>query len=226
MARALSLNTATGFLHPVKEFHSQLFHLQNIALETYCAYSGWKFDTRFEEKKYFSSKQSFLRCHPLTRYSCLHSELQGVLPTWIVSNLNNEACASLEAEPGTGAPLGHTWPARTIPMGPYSLFKDSLSWKTLAAGWGDGPCAAHALQREPGVSHWLRSALPQARRRCWQCTCLAKLTLLLTRRDFSLSAPHFQVAKHSASISSARIYTEGTDCCQNKTLNHQCKTLL
>lgn len=43
--------------------------------------------------------------------------------------------------------LGHTWPARTIPMGPYSLFEDSLSWKTLAAGWGDGPCAAHALQR-------------------------------------------------------------------------------
>lgn len=147
MARALSLNTATGFLHPVKEFHSQLFHLQNIALETYCAYSGWKFDTRFEEKKYFSSKQSFLHCHPLTRYSCLHSELQGVLPTWTVSNLNNEACASLKAEPGTGVPLGHIWPARTIPMGPYSLFEDSLSWKTLAAGWGDGPCAAHALQR-------------------------------------------------------------------------------
>lgn len=156
MARALSLNIASGFLHPVKEFRSQLFLLQKIALETYCAYSGWKFDTKFKWKNYIFLKTVFPLL-PSTRYAFLNSELQGVLPTWTISNLNNEACASLRAEPGTGAPLGHSWPARTMPMGPHTLLQDSLSWKTLVAGWGEAPvlhtlCSSRFEQREPGVS--------------------------------------------------------------------------
>lgn len=97
--------------------------------------------------------------------------------------------------------------------------EDSLSWKTLVSGWGDGTCAAHTVQQQIWAERGrgVTEVCPaRGWRRCWQCTCLAKLTLLLARQDFSLPAPHFQAAKHSANISSARIYAEGTECCQNK----------
>lgn len=110
-----------------------------------------------------------------------------VLPTWTVIYLNNEAFASLKAEPGTGAALGHTWPARTIPIRPHSSFKDSPSWKTLVAGWGDGTYAAHAPQqqthaertrseaRHPAGAMAEASAGRELRHHWQQCMCLAKL---------------------------------------------------
>lgn len=149
------------------------------------------------------------------------------MPTWTVSNLNNEA--SLKAEPGTGAPLGHSWPVRTRAMGPHSLSRTHFPGRPWWLHGEVAPvlhtlCSSRFEQAEPGVS--LAGVCPvRGRCRYWQWMCLAKVTSLLTRQDFSLPAPHFQVAKYSASISSARIYAEGTDCCQNKTLNHQYKTL-
>lgn len=84
--------------------------------------------------------------------------------------------------------------------------------------------AAADLSREGQGCQCLRSALPEAGP-LLAMYVLSQSDIIADQAGFLLPCPHFQVAKHSASISSARIYAEGTECCQNKTLNHQCTSL-
>lgn len=151
VASTLLLHTATGFLHPVRKFCSQPFHLQNIALETHSGCSRWEFGTKFTEKTLFSLKTVFPLCYPLARCPLNSKITKGF--GHLDCNQSNEA--SLKVEPGTCAALGCTWPARTIPIRPHKRIQGLAFLQDLSSPVGRRPlcCKCRSMQREPEVSH-------------------------------------------------------------------------